>query len=266
MRNIQIDKAHCIKCGQCVLTCPGALFIQESPQDFPQTVEKAGEWCIGCAHCVASCPVGVIAIDEIDQAACQTISKDGIPRFEHIANLVRMRRSIRNYSEQPLERSKLEQVLDVVRWAPTARNGLSVRWLVADNRETVMELASLVIEWMRPIDSFKIIVEEWDRGEDRIMRGAPALVIAYTDTDALWPVVDSTIAVETLDLCATAMRLGCCWAGYFVLAAQNFKEKINERLGLSEAQTVQGALMLGYPGNEAYQRIPWRKELDLRWL
>lgn len=265
MHNIQIDKSHCVKCGQCVITCPGRLFSQENSQEFPKTIPNASELCIGCNHCVAACPVGVIAIDEIDQAACQPISKEGIPRFEHISTLVRMRRSIRNYSDRPLEQSKLEQIFDVIRWAPSAKNGLPVRWIVVNSRKAVNEIASLVIDWMRPQESCRSLLEAWDGGVDPITRGAPCLAIAYTGEDAMWPVVDATIAVETLDLCLAAMRLGSCWAGYFVRAAQNDK-KIPEHLGLDATQKIQGALFLGYPGNEAYQRVPFRKELDIRWI
>ena len=265
MHLIHIDTTHCVRCNQCVAACPSRLIVQETPQSYPRRVADADERCIACMHCTAICPVGVIAIDEIDRKMCQPVPKESMPRFEHIATLARTRRSIRNYSAKPVEKAKLEQVLDVVRWAPTAKNGLPVRWVVANRRELIAELAGMIVEWMRNIPECRPAVDAWDRGVDMVTRGAPCLIVAYTEKDALWPAMDATIAVETLDLCATAMRLGCCWAGYFILAAQSDR-KIAKRLGLTDSQTVQAALMLGYPANESYTRIPWRKELDIRWL
>jgi nitroreductase len=176
-----------------------------------------------------------------------------------------MRRSIRQYDTKPLDEKVIAQLMDIVRWAPTARNGLPVKWIVVNGREKVHELAGLIVEWLRPIKGMESLAEAWDGGGDPILRGAPCLVVAYTEESALWPIVDTAIAVETLDLCATAMRLGSCWAGYFVRAAQS-EPAINRWLGLTEKQTVHGGLMIGHINNEVYRRIPHRPELDLRWI
>ena len=91
------------------------------------------------------------------------------------------------------------------------------------------------------------------------------MVIAYTGADAIFPEVDCTIAVETLDLCAAAMQLGSCWAGYFMRAAQ-MDRTLQKWLGLKKGEKVQAALLLGYPSLEVYKRIPFRKELEIQWI
>ena len=265
MAKIVVDKYVCVRCGQCVLTCPSGLFTRNSAKDYPAIAEGADEICISCHHCVAACPGGGICVDAVSGKDCEPITNEMLPRFDHTANLIRVRRSIRQYARKPLDEQVIAQMLNVVRWAPSAKNGLPVKWIVVKGYEKVHELAGLIIEWMRPNESLKSLVAAWDAGGDPVLRGAPCLIVAYTEESAIWPVVDCAIAVGTLDLCAAAMRLGSCWAGFFTRAAQN-DPTINHWLGLTDNQTVQGGLMLGHIGGEVYRRIPHRPELDLRWI
>ncbi|MDR1964703.1 MAG: nitroreductase family protein [Planctomycetaceae bacterium] len=263
MDKIIIDRYLCVRCGQCIGACPARLFCRPTVNDYPATIENADEYCISCHHCLAVCPVQAISVAETNGSMCLDFAKESIPRFEHIATLARMRRSIRHYSDKPLEKQVIEQLLDVVRWAPSAKNGLPVKWLVINNRNKVLELEKLVAQWVQSQPQTARMREAQE--QNGIFRGAPCVIAAYTDANAIWPAVDTAIAVETLDLCAAAMRLGTCWAGFFILASQNEPE-INHWLGLSKTETVHGALMIGYVGDEAYRRIPYRPELELRWI
>jgi nitroreductase/NAD-dependent dihydropyrimidine dehydrogenase PreA subunit len=263
MDKIIIDKYLCVRCGQCVGACPACLFSRPTLNDYPSIVENAEKYCISCHHCLAVCPVHAILVNEIDGSMCFDFVRESIPRFEHIATLARMRRSIRRYADKPLEKRVIEQLLDVVRWAPSAKNKLPVKWLVINNRNKVQELEKLVVQWLQSQPQHTQIREINE--PNGIFRGAPCVIVAYTDAAAIWPEVDTAIAVETLDLCAAAMRLGSCWAGFFIRASQK-DPAINHWLGLSETEMVHGGLMLGYIGDEAYQRIPYRPELELRWL
>jgi len=189
-------------------------------------------------------------------------------RFEQIAHLVRKRRSIRHYSDKPLEDRVIEQLLDVIRWAPSAKNGLPVKWVIINKVSKVRELAGLVMDWIKKQPNTEQMVEFWNEGGDPVFRGAPCVIGAYTDdTTSHWSAMDTAIAVETLDLCAAAMRLGTCWAGIFVRAAQSSeKSTINEWLGLSKTETIHGGLMIGHIGEEIYQRIPYRPEAPKIWI
>lgn len=90
-------------------------------------------------------------------------------------------------------------------------------------------------------------------------------MIAYTEADAAWGDIDVAIAVETMDVAARASGLGACWAGYFIRASQNFP-KIGERLGLNPDQIIRGGLMIGEIDREIYHQIPYRPEVNVRWI
>jgi nitroreductase/NAD-dependent dihydropyrimidine dehydrogenase PreA subunit len=265
MQKVVLDKYVCVRCGQCIVSCPAYIYRRESSSEHPEVSKNANENCIGCNHCVAACPVNAITVNGVDGKMCLDFIQDAKPRFDHIASLVRVRRSIRSYAPQPLETRIIEQLLDTVRWAPTSRNLLPVKWIVLNEKEKMRDLTALVIKWIGTQPGGDAIESAWKKGIDPIFRGAPCLIIAYTGPDAQWADIDTSIAVGTLDLCAAAMRLGSCWAGYFIRAAQN-EPSINQFLGLKEDETVHGGLMLGHIGEEAYRRIPYRPELNVKWL
>jgi len=266
---IQIDQPphqyECALCGQCLLSCPNQLFTRKDHTEIPQVAPHAEEVCILCGHCVASCPVGAITVAQLGAQTCQTIPRESVPRFEHISTLVRTRRSIRDFAPKPLDAATLESLLDVVRWAPSARNLQPIKWIVVRSREKMLEIGNLVAETLQKQEHFKRQIDAWNDGNDLILRGAPAMVIAATGPEAIFPEVDCAIAVEILDLCAAAMHLGSCWAGYFIRAAQA-NPAIPHWLGLQDDEKVQAALLLGHRGLEAYKRIPFRKELTIHWI
>ena len=268
MPKINIDRYHCVHCGQCTLVCPNHIFRRQTNKDRPVCIDGGEEICISCYHCVAACPDGGLTVGGVGQKDCLEFDKNVAIRFEHIAHLVRNRRSFRRYSGKHVKDQTIEQLLDVVRWAPTAKNGLPVKWVIVNSAPKVRELAGIIMDWIKEQPKSERMVDEWNGGGDPVFRGAPCVIGAYTDdTSAHWSPIDSAIAIETLDLCAAAMRLGSCWAGIFVRVAQSsHKPILNKWLGLGDMETIHGGLMLGHIGEEIYQRIPFRPEAPKIWI
>jgi nitroreductase len=130
------------------------------------------------------------------------------------------------------------------------------------------------VDWMRhavkennPIaEAYQMggIVRAWDKGIDIISRGAPALVIAHGPEAYPVMTVDSTIALTYLELAAPPLGLGCCWAGFFMIAA-NYWPPLIEALKLPEGHKSFGVMMVGYP-KFRYQRLPERNEAKITVL
>ncbi len=106
-------------------------------------------------------------------------------------------------------------------------------------------------------------LERWEQGNDVILRGAPALIVAHAEKDNRMAPASCTIALTYLELAATGMGLGCCWAGYFNSAASTYGP-MKEALALSDGHQPFGAMMVGYPKFQ-YKRLPQRRAAKITW-
>lgn len=178
--------------------------------------------------------------------------------------LLKNRRSVRVYKNKPVEREKVAHLMDMLRWAPTAKNLQPVHWVLVDDRDKIHELAKMTVQWLEQNNAYPGIAAAWEAGEDMILRRAPLIAIAHTATDALVPVADCSIAVTSLELAATSYGIGSFWAGFFMIAA-SLHPPIAEYLNLPENHAVYAALALGYPKFK-YHHIPERREAKVSWL
>ncbi|WP_372809087.1 nitroreductase family protein [Pontiella sp.] len=263
MNLIDIDSEICTACGLCIVECPFGLLAQQTG-DVPDLIPGGESFCMRCGHCLAVCPVGALALDGETPESCDPAQTGAVVDPPAMAALLKNRRSIREYKDRPVPRKDMQELMEPVRWAPTAKNEQPVHWLLVDDRAAIHDLARLTVEWAREIDRMPELVTAWDAGKDLVLRNAPLLAIATAPSDGLSPVIDSTIAASALELAATAYGLGSCWAGYFMRAAQQYGP-IAERLNLPRGHQVCAALMMGYP-KRTYHRVPPRKPADVTWL
>jgi nitroreductase len=241
--------------------------------EAPAFVPGGDSRCLACGHCEALCPSNSIGVADPD------LSDRTYPL--HGANLapwqlgeyLRNRRSIRSYRETAVDRAVLEELFDVVRYAPTARNSQTVRWLLIHDTVEVRRLTGIAVDWLRHLatsDSpenadynFEGLVKAWESGNDPINRKAPHLIVAYGHKESEFTGNDAIIALSYLDAAAPAFGLGTCWAGFFQAAAANW-EQLREALNLPDGHVPIYAMMIGYPAVQ-YQRIPKRNPLSLTW-
>lgn len=272
MELVRVDQRKCSRDGICAAVCPMRL-IELKDGGFPSPIDGAGDLCINCGHCLAACPQGCLIHREIAMADCPPVRQDLILTPEHCEHFLRNRRSIRNYRDKPVPRSEIERLIRVARHAPSGHNSQCAEWLVLDNRDELRKLAGIVADWMEWMLanlremalSFHMdrTLLRWNRGEDVILRGTPALIVTHAaEANRLAPST-CTIALTYLELAATSMGLGSCWAGWFNAAASTFPP-MKEALALPAGHLSFGAMMLGYP-EYAYHRLPARKDPPITW-
>jgi len=260
---IAIDRSRCRKDGICIAECPFNLIVANPEDGFPEMRPAGSRLCILCGHCLAVCPGEAISFSGKGLESCQPLGFGSLPSLKKTGELLKSRRSIRNYLEDQVPRDVLLHILDICRWAPSAKNRQPVYWLVVENPAEVRRLAGLAVDWLRTTGNYPGMVAAWDQGRDMVLRGAPHLVIAHSAANGLKPEVDCTIAMTFFDLAAASAGLGTCWAGIFMGAAQAHAP-LREALALPDGHTLYGALMLGYPKFQ-YLRIPPRKKLKVTW-
>lgn len=268
-----IDEKKCKKDGICVAECPVGILEMKDPEAPPKPIRFADKICIRCGHCVAVCPHGAFSLATMKTEDCPPVDRKLLPTAEQFAHLARARRSIRVYKDKPVDDSELVALIDVARFAPTAKNTQQVGWLVVNGKDKMHRLAAMSVDWMRQMIEEKSplvkvygmsgVVRAWENGNDAVLRGAPALIVAHAPEDYGGSLIDSTIALTTLELAAAASGLGCCWAGFFMIAAANW-QPIKDMLALPEGRQPFGALMAGYP-KFRYWRLPERNKAEIIW-
>lgn len=267
--SVIIDKSKCIGCGACAEDCvSGCLAIR----DGGAVLETDG--CILCGHCVAICPAEAISIPEcrmdlVEELLPADMKEDPV----HLQRFLSGSRSIRRYRPIPVEREKLEAILETGRMSPTAGNRQNLRFVVLQKR--LPELRVLAVEALyrnakdiaarlgtdRYISTLTRMHEELLCGRDRLFFGAPAvIVVVERGGDA----VNGALAASRMALMAQALDVGVCFNGFFSSAAE-LEPRIREMLGLGAADRIALTFVVGYP-DVTYLRTAPRRKLRADWL
>lgn len=272
MITIEVDKKTCVGDGKCVEICPMRI-LKMNVERVPEFIPGGGEACINCGHCFAFCPRGSIKLSTMDVKDVLRLDYAALPNAEQMELLLKGRRSIRRYKDEPVTKEIIEKLLDIARYAPSGINRQPVSWTVLMGKDKVHELGGLIVEWIEELleaknpmaISFRFdrLLGAWKNGEDLICRDAPCMVIAYGLKDDPMVPQSCTIAATYLELAAFGFGLGACWAGYVNMAI-NMSEKIKKFAGLSSQVTVGAVMMIGHP-KYRYSRIPMRNPAKITW-
>jgi nitroreductase len=120
--------------------------------------------------------------------------------IEEIVN----RRSIREYSEKPVEKEKLARILEAGRLAPSARNQQDWRLIVVTDPQVKNNLVDQASPRQAFLKKAPIILAACALNPDYIMRcGHPSYLI------------DLAIVLEHIALQAVREGMGTCWIGSF---------------------------------------------------
>jgi len=267
---LTIDEKKCKKDGFCVNECSAAI-INFGENGVPVMLPDAEARCMDCGHCVAICPHDALLHARIPETAIQPSLVINDAQAEQF---LRSRRSVRRYQAKPVEKEKIQRLIEVARYAPTAGNGQPVEWIVISDKELLRRIGSLTVEWIRELMKnpqavaaapyLPAAVAAWDAGMDSVLRGAPVLVTAITPSYAGLGLVDLTLALSYLDVFAQTMGLGTCWAGLAAGAMEN-SAAVREAAGIPENYTRYYPIMLGYPAVR-YHRLPGRKDPKITFV
>ncbi len=160
---------------------------------------------------------------------------------------IKGRRSCRKYTDAPVERELLEEVLEAGKYAPTGHGTQSPLMVVVTDAEQLRALSALNGRvWGKEIDPFY---------------GAPVAVFVMADKHAPTGVQDACLVMGNLMLAAHALGLGSCWINrgkeMFCLPEG---ESILRRWGVDPEQYEGlGICILGHPDKEGITRPKPRK-------
>ncbi|WP_300795645.1 nitroreductase [uncultured Bacteroides sp.] len=158
-----------------------------------------------------------------------------------VVETIMARRSIRKYKQQPVEKDKLQQILECGINAPNGMGRQSWEIRVVDTPELLAEIDSLNTQLAvgRGMDASKVRPAAY---------GAPVLVFIANDTTYDLSQVDCGLLGGNMILTAQSMGIGSCCLGGIVRTLKSPEaEGLLKRLELPDNYNLLYAIAFGYP-------------------
>ncbi|CAG0926402.1 3-hydroxypropanoate dehydrogenase [Thermoflexales bacterium] len=190
-------------------------------------------------------------------------------------NLIRTRRSIRGYADQPVLPDLIDQLLEAATWAPSSHNRQPWRFAVITTQDAKDQLADRMGErlWSdraRDGDPAEAIERDVNRSRERII-SAPVIIVAclspidldhYPDErrnslERTMAVQSVGASIQNLLLAAHELGLGACW----MCAPLFCPDVVRQVLHLPDDWEAQALITLGYPANvgKSRSRVDFRE-------
>jgi len=150
-----------------------------------------------------------------------------------VLDTLRRRRSIRQFTAQPVEAEKVEALLEAALRAPSSRGLRPWEFVVVTEPSTLQVLA-----------------QAKQHGAE-FLAGAPLAIVIAADPKRcdVW-VEDCAIAAICVQLAATSLGLGSCWAQLRLRRHDDGRDAeahVRELLGIPEHFVVDCIIGVGYP-------------------
>ena len=151
-----------------------------------------------------------------------------------VQEAIMARRSIREFTDQPVDSHLLQQIITAGIWAPSGLNNQPWNFVIIQNTNIRTRLAALT-------------------HYAHIVQGAPALIAVYLDQEKMYDRVKDHQAagacIQNMLLAAHELGLGAVWLGQ-ILAN---KAQVNEVLNVSNQYELAAVIALGHPQHKDQQ-------------
>ncbi len=148
-------------------------------------------------------------------------------------DLIRTRRSIRRFTPSPVEKEKVDRLIEAALRAPSSRSLCPWEFIVVDDLDTIAALARA-----KPHGA-------------GFLAGAPLAIVVAADPARcdVW-IEDAAIATTFIHLAAHSLGLGSCWIQLRLRqheTGESAEAHVRGLLGLPEDRRVLSMVAIGYP-------------------
>lgn len=184
-----------------------------------------------------------------------------------VKKVIEDRRSIRQYTDEPVSEEALEMILEAGRLAPSGENAQPWRFIIVKDPETRKKLgaiagggsgrrftAEFVTQKMQERFASledeakkKAAFEKLTSGQvSAFLAEAPVSIVVCGRKDVWDLPYDTSAAIENMLLMVTALGLGACWVIAPCIDIRD-EERVKELLGVPEGMKVVSIIAVGHP-------------------
>ena len=193
--------------------------------------------------------------------------------FDTVRAIIETRRSIREYSDRPVTRQTIQELVEIANWAPSPENTQNWRIVVVRNQKMLDKIKHfLATAFERKIkeklgkaleENPKVVART--RGFFSSLGGAPAMIFVFAVPSGHGLPIDMQSAAawtQSFLLASHSKGLATCWFAGVLYC----EDEIRNELEVSEGRLATG-ITLGYPSKRRLY-VPKRKNHPdaLRWI
>ncbi len=172
-------------------------------------------------------------------------SEGAVSSEEAVIDAIMTRSSVRKYTDQKIDETKIETLLKAGMAAPTAGNRQPWDLIVINDRETLDAIPPII------------------KGAHMAAGAQLAIAVCGTPAQSLVPeywVQDCSAVTENILLAAHAMGLGAVWCGAYPNNPENKVAALQKLFSLPQETMVLSIIVIGYPDGDIHVKNKWKPE------
>ena len=188
--------------------------------------------------------------------------------------VIQDRRSIRDYTDEPVSDQDLDMILEAARQAPSGENAQPWRFIIVKDAETRKKMGAIAgggsgrrftaefvtrkmqerFATLEDEEKKKAVFEKLTSGRvSTFLANAPVNIVVCGKKDVWDMPYDTSAAMENMLLMVTALGLGACWVIAPCIDIRD-EEHIKELLGMPEGFKAVSIIAIGHPARFPRQR------------
>ena len=274
---VVIDKEKCTGCGSCVKVCHEHCM---SLAEKKVVIEYAS--CSTCAQCIALCPDQALSWDGAPPLAYDL---SALPSARQMDELFKERRTVREFTREPIARETLEEIVSYGVYAPT--HNFSFRCIIVDSAAIIelfdnasfrFSLAMYRFLFSRPMQALVRLApapfrEELIRAKPKLamakawgraFRSTPAALMCIVgDRRVPLSLESAQYTLCTMSFYAQAKGIGCRNLVGNQMAF-NRSKAVRRRLNLGKQERIFAVMGLGHPAVTFRNKVQGRM-MKMQW-
>ncbi|MFQ8707069.1 MAG: nitroreductase family protein [Thomasclavelia sp.] len=252
---VKIDTDKCIGCGLCTRVC-----VAHNIEVKNKKANILLDNCLTCGQCTAVCPKKAVLITGYKTQQIEKSDKISLNPNE-ILNVIRFRRTIRQFKNKDISKKVIEQILEAGRLTHTAKNKQDVSFIVLDKeKDKIEQIAIKLLKKIKPlVNLFSPMARNNKVNNHFLFFNAPIVIVVLADEK-----INGILAAQNMEFVAEAYGLGILFSGFFTSAA-NISFRIKRELKIPKGKKIAATLVMGYP-DVRFLRSVQREEVNVKYM